>query len=277
MYEAVVSSTWVGAFFALLLELGLKKRVFLLGASLLGFFALALPELLPDQVDNKLTTMMPILDDIMLRIHTVLIISSYAVITLAYGVANCYLFVSALRDRVRLAQGMIGAQIGAITILGLAYGDVIRDDDPRIFIPILALAIAGGAIIAIWLCKAFLGERQVALAGPNAADFPTQRTVLEEFDFSHRVLLYTATVALFVGLVLGAIWADYSWGRPWGWDPKEVFALCTWLIYAILIHAKFVSRRGPLVTSALSVVGFAAMQFNWWVVNFYIVGLHSYA
>jgi ABC-type transport system involved in cytochrome c biogenesis permease subunit len=278
MYEAVVSSTWVGALFGLILELGLKRRVFLLGASLLGFFALALPELLPDQVDNKLTTMMPILDDIMLRIHTVLIISSYAVITLAYGVANCYLFVAAFRDRVALAQGTIGAQVGAIAVLGLTRAAMIPTDDPRAFVLIMASAVAGGALLATGLCNLLLARRpQPAFTGPDAADFPVGRTVLEEFDFSHRVLLYTATVALFVGLVLGAVWADYSWGRPWGWDPKEVFALCTWLIYAIVIHVKFVTKRGALWTSVLSVVGFAIMQFNWWVVNFYIVGLHSYA
>ena len=50
-----------------------------------------------------------------------------------------------------------------------------------------------------------------------------------------------------------------------------------WLVYAILIHVRFVTKKRALWTSILSVVGFAAMQFNWWVVNFYIVGLHSYA
>ena len=278
MYEAVTSSTWIGAMLGLLLELGLKKRVFLLGSALLGFFALALPELLPDQVDNKLSSMMPILDDIMLRIHTVLIISSYAVITLAFGVANCYLFVAAFRDRVALAQGTIGAQIGAIIVLACIKMDWIHGSDPTVYLLSFASAGLGGALLSRGLCGMMLkGGPRVATAGFDAADFPVKRSVLDEFDFSHRVLIYTATISLFVGLVLGAVWADYSWGRPWGWDPKEVFALCTWLIYAILIHAKFVTRRGPLWTSVLSVFGFAVMQFNWWVVNFYIVGLHSYA
>jgi ABC-type transport system involved in cytochrome c biogenesis permease subunit len=274
MFEAVVSSTWIGAVFGLLLELFQKKRVYLLSASLLGFFALALPELLPNQLDNKLVTMMPILDDIMLRIHTVLIIASYAVITLAYGVANCYLFVSAFRDKRSVAQATIGAQLGAVLWLVLARLDYFAESTTQLVIVAAALSIVGGALMFTGGCSLLLRRRADSL---DPADFPIQKGLLEEFDLSHRVLLYTAMIALFVGLVLGAIWADYSWGRPWGWDPKEVFALETWLVYALLIHTRFVTRQRALWTSVLSVFGFAAMQFNWWVVNFYIVGLHSYA
>jgi ABC-type transport system involved in cytochrome c biogenesis permease subunit len=314
MYEAVVSSTLAGTALGLLLELFLRKRVYLLSAGLLGFFALALPELLPDKVDNRLTTMMPILDDIMLRIHTVLIISSYAVITLAYAVANCYLFVSAIRHRRPLAQGTIGAQLGAIGCLALAKAGYFDHVSASKFVMAFTAAVAGGAMVAVGAAAMMLSRRQVSLAGASGGGMggvagavalggpmggaalgepagggaiattvddmslaARTRSILDEFDLSHRVLLYTATVSLFVGLVLGAVWADYSWGRPWGWDPKEVFALNTWLVYAILIHARFVTKHKALWTAVLSVVGFAVMQFNWWVVNFYIVGLHSYA
>ncbi|MFQ5428970.1 MAG: cytochrome c biogenesis protein [Phycisphaerae bacterium] len=278
MYEAVVSSTFVGALFGLVLELISRKRVYLLSSSLLGFFALSLPMVIPDKINNDLQTMMPILDDVMLRIHTVLIISSYAVITLAYGVANCYLFVSAFRDKARLAQGTLGAQLGAIVPLVLAKMDYFAGAGAAMFIGVMVAAIVAGIVLVLLLFSVFAGGGPRAVASSiRASDFPIERDLLGEFDRSHLVLLYTAAIALFVGLVLGAIWADYSWGRPWGWDPKEVFALNTWLIYAIIIHAKFVTRRRALWTSVLSVVGFAVMQFNWWVVNFYIVGLHSYA
>ncbi|MCG8405092.1 MAG: cytochrome c biogenesis protein CcsA [Phycisphaerales bacterium] len=297
MYEAVTSSTWIGALFGLLLELFTRKRVFLLASSLLGFFALSLPELLlPEQVNNNLQTMMPILDDIMLRIHTVLIIASYAVITLAWGVANCYLFVSAIRQRSALAQGTIGAQIGAIICLMMVYfgrfelswgvshnimsllGEY-TDSTVMVtqFLVTFIVAIVGGSFLSMGFFS-LLGLGKTATSSDlNTSAFPVQQDVLGEFDFCHRVLLYTAAVSLFVGIVLGAVWADYSWGRPWGWDPKEVFALNTWLVYAIIIHARFVTKQRALWTSVLSVFGFAAMQFNWWVVNFYIVGLHSYA
>jgi ABC-type transport system involved in cytochrome c biogenesis permease subunit len=255
--------------------------VYGLGAGFLGFFALALPEL--NVISSSIQTMMPILDDIMLRIHTVLIISSYAVITLAFVVANCYLVVSAHRDRSALARGVIGAEIGIgakVTLAVLAY----KYDS-------LGIARPSGGWARIWdfLFSDPINAGTSALWGffrrqESTNEFDVEELqareegdVLKRFDLAHRVLLYISAIALFVGLVLGAVWADYSWGRPWGWDPKEVFALNTWLVYAILIHVPFVTRKRALWTSVLSVLGFAVMQFNWWVVNFYIVGLHSYA
>ncbi|MCC6357471.1 MAG: cytochrome c biogenesis protein CcsA [Phycisphaerales bacterium] len=100
---------------------------------------------------------------------------------------------------------------------------------------------------------------------------------LVDVDWMHLIILNIVFVLLFVGIILGAVWADYSWGRPWGWDPKEVFAMNTWLIYAILIHARFATKSRGLATAWLSVIGCLMMAFNWVFVNFYIVGLHSYA
>lgn len=277
MYEAVVSSTWCGAVFGLLLELLSKKRVYLLASGLLGFFALALPVVIPDKINNNLQSMMPILDDVMLRIHTVLIISSYAVITLAYGVANCCLVVLAFRNKRPLAQGTLGAQAGAILCLVAIKFGLFDEATTRTILLFFASAIIFGAIASVALFSMFNRSAGFATAPAVSGSNPAPSELLLEFDRCHRTLIYTSMIALFVGVVLGAIWADYSWGRPWGWDPKETFALNTWLIYAILIHARFVTRAPILWMSVLSVVGFAAMQFNWWVVNFYIVGLHSYA
>ena len=91
------------------------------------------------------------------------------------------------------------------------------------------------------------------------------------------VLVELAFIMLWTGLVMGAIWADHSWGRPWGWDPKEVFALNTFLIFLVLIHVRLKVRDKAFWTAILAVVGFEVMMFNWIVVNFVISGLHSYA
>jgi ABC-type transport system involved in cytochrome c biogenesis permease subunit len=88
-----------------------------------------------------------------------------------------------------------------------------------------------------------------------------------------------ATVVLWVGLCLGAVWAAQSWGRPWGWDPKEVFALLTWVVFVMLVHLRLAvspARRG-LATAIVSVSAFVVMAFNWYVVNVVLAGLHSYA
>lgn len=105
-----------------------------------------------------------------------------------------------------------------------------------------------------------------------------RRELLESFDGANVIVMRLAFLFLGAGIVFGALWADKSWGRPWGWDPKETFALVTWLVYLILIHVRFAApaTKGP-ATAALSVAGFAVMLFNWIGVNFLLVGLHSYA
>ncbi|TVQ64394.1 MAG: hypothetical protein EA379_01680 [Phycisphaerales bacterium] len=99
----------------------------------------------------------------------------------------------------------------------------------------------------------------------------------EVLDGATMVLMELAFVLLWAGLVMGAIWADHSWGRPWGWDPKEVFALATFLVFAVLIHVRFKVRDKGLWTAILAIIGCAVMLFNWTVINFVITGLHSYA
>jgi len=96
-------------------------------------------------------------------------------------------------------------------------------------------------------------------------------------DGATMVLMELSFVMLWTGLVMGAIWADHSWGRPWGWDPKEVFALNTFIVFLVLVHVRFKVRDKGLWTAVLAVVGCGVMLFNWIVINFFISGLHSYA
>ncbi len=96
-------------------------------------------------------------------------------------------------------------------------------------------------------------------------------------DGATMVLMELAFVLLWTGLCMGAIWADHSWGRPWGWDPKEVFALNTFIVFLVLVHVRLKVRDKALWTAVLACVGCGVMLFNWIVVNFIITGLHSYA
>ena len=91
------------------------------------------------------------------------------------------------------------------------------------------------------------------------------------------ILVELSFILLWAGIVMGAIWADHSWGRPWGWDPKEVFALNTFLIFVVLIHTRMKVKDKGLWTAWLALLGCAVMLFNWIIINFTISGLHSYA
>ena len=77
-------------------------------------------------------------------------------------------------------------------------------------------------------------------------------------------------------LIFGAIWAETAWGRWWGWDPKETWALITWLIYTAFLHTRLVKKLRGRTSAVLAIVGFAATVFTFFGVNFLLSGLHSY-
>ncbi len=112
-------------------------------------------------------------------------------------------------------------------------------------------------------------------AGGDVAPGPQRLTA--DLDQAQMVVLQLAFYLLGLGILLGAYWADHAWGRWWAWDPKETWALITWIVYLIVIHLRFAVRRRALVTAWLSVVGFFVMLWTYWGVNLLLAGLHSYA
>ncbi len=102
--------------------------------------------------------------------------------------------------------------------------------------------------------------------------------LLADLDKAQMIVLQLAFWALGVGILLGAWWADHSWGRWWGFDPKETWALLTWIIYLIVVHVRIASPRNKGVTTAwLSTVGFVVMLWTYFGVNLLLPGLHAYA
>jgi cytochrome c-type biogenesis protein CcsB len=91
----------------------------------------------------------------------------------------------------------------------------------------------------------------------------------------------TMTIGLFmltIGTFLGGIWANESWGRYWGWDPKETWALVSVLVYAVILHLRFIpGLKGKFFFNVVSFWGYSAILFTFFGVNFMLVGLHSYA
>lgn len=97
-------------------------------------------------------------------------------------------------------------------------------------------------------------------------------------DAIFKPLLYfikLGFIFLTMGIITGSIWAHYAWGRYWGWDPKEVWALITWLYYTLFFHLKLVgiNKKGE---AYLSIIGFFVIIFTFLGVNFLLPGLHSY-
>jgi ABC-type transport system involved in cytochrome c biogenesis permease subunit len=78
-------------------------------------------------------------------------------------------------------------------------------------------------------------------------------------------------------LVFGAVWAEKAWGVWWSWDPKETWALITWLTYTAYLHFRLVRKNTSKVMPILVIAGFIIAMFTFFGVNFLLSGLHSYA
>ncbi|MEN6297644.1 MAG: cytochrome c biogenesis protein CcsA [Rectinema sp.] len=104
----------------------------------------------------------------------------------------------------------------------------------------------------------------------------------EEKRQSYDRLTYTSVAVgypIFTAgaLIFGAIWAEKAWGVWWSWDPKETWALITWLTYTAYLHFRLVRKSTSNLVPALVIVGFAIAMFTFFGVNFLLRGLHSYA
>jgi ABC-type transport system involved in cytochrome c biogenesis permease subunit len=98
-----------------------------------------------------------------------------------------------------------------------------------------------------------------------------------EITYINELALTVGLILLTIGNFLGGQWANESWGRYWGWDPKETWALISIMVYAF-VHSRFVpALRGKWMFNLMSMFAFVAILFTYYGVNFHLVGLHSYA
>ena len=101
---------------------------------------------------------------------------------------------------------------------------------------------------------------------------------IKELTIINEMALTVGLVMLTIGNFLGGMWANESWGRYWGWDPKETWALISIMIYAFVIHMRLIpGLRSRFGFSVASVLAFGSIMMTYFGVNFYLAGLHSYA
>ena len=101
---------------------------------------------------------------------------------------------------------------------------------------------------------------------------------LKELTIINELALTVGLIMLTIGNFLGGMWANESWGRYWGWDPKETWALISILIYAFVLHMRLIPKlKGNWIFNLMSIIAFASIMMTYFGVNFYLVGLHSYA
>ncbi|WP_066157316.1 cytochrome c biogenesis protein CcsA [Aliarcobacter cryaerophilus] len=102
--------------------------------------------------------------------------------------------------------------------------------------------------------------------------------IIKHISAINEISLIIGLACITIGNFLGGVWANESWGRYWGWDPKETWAYVSIVIYALVIHLRFVkSLNTPYVLATASLLAFSSIMMTYLGVNFYLSGMHSYA
>ena len=112
----------------------------------------------------------------------------------------------------------------------------------------------------------------------NKSNMEGINLTLKELSLIIELSLTVGLILLVIGNFLGGIWANESWGRYWGWDPKETWSLVTIIVYSFILHMRLVpGLRSTFSFNFLSMFGFASVLMTYFGVNYYLSGLHSYA
>ncbi len=135
------------------------------------------------------------------------------------------------------------------------------------FLGYAAFAIACGLGFMYLLKGLKGGERPRPFLG-----FLPGREILDELSYQSVVIGF---IFLSLGIITGSVWAYSAWGSYWSWDPKETWSLITWLIYAAMLHSRFVRGWRGKRMAIMSIIGFASVLFTYFGVN-YLPGLHCY-
>ncbi|MFH1861139.1 MAG: c-type cytochrome biogenesis protein CcsB [bacterium] len=140
------------------------------------------------------------------------------------------------------------------------------------FLAYAAFAVAFGYGI-VYLCKTRGSQQSVVGENRKSDDLSHDLAMIDELTYK---TVRVGLLLLTIGIVTGAVWANYAWGTYWSWDPKETWALVTWLVYIIYLHARMTTDWQGKRAAWLAIIGFMVVIFTYLGVNLLMKGLHSY-
>jgi ABC-type transport system involved in cytochrome c biogenesis permease subunit len=210
-----------------------------------------------------------------IQIRFVAVTNTFESLIFFAAVIALVLFVYRLRAREKTFPFIVfGGTIIAVALLAIASSPIAPSE---VVPPIPALQ---SYWLALHVTLSFVGESFFVVAFVCSIAYLASRD--EERKKRLDRLTYTTIgigYPIFTAgaLIFGAVWAEAAWGRYWSWDPKETWALITWLVYTAYLHARFVKRMRGRWSAILSIIGFSFTMFTFFGVNYLLAGLHSYA
>ncbi|MCG8567596.1 MAG: c-type cytochrome biogenesis protein CcsB [Desulfobacterales bacterium] len=198
----------------------------------------------------------------------------------SWTVAVLYLFVE-----IKYRVSSMGFLVAPLIFLAIAYASF----DPSISAKINPLipALKSNWLIA-HVITCFLGYAGFAVAfgfsviyfikpkSPGESSIWSRLPSDEVMDELTYQMVVFGFLFLTIGIITGAVWANSAWGKYWSWDPKETWSLITWIIYAVFMHLRLMRGWYGRNMAVVSIVGFMAVLFTYFGVNFLLSGLHSY-
>ncbi|MFC2110130.1 c-type cytochrome biogenesis protein CcsB [Bacteroidota bacterium] len=140
----------------------------------------------------------------------------------------------------------------------------------------VAIIVASYGPFALGMILGFIALILTILT--NESNKKKLNETIKELTIINEMSITVGLVMLTIGNFLGGMWANESWGRYWGWDPKETWALISIMVYAFILHMRLVpGLRGRFTYNLWSIIAFASIIMTYFGVNFYLSGLHSYA
>ena len=118
----------------------------------------------------------------------------------------------------------------------------------------------------------------ILMIARNEKNYLRLKISIQEISYIIELALIVGLLLLTIGCFIGGVWANESWGRYWGWDPKETWALVSILVYSAILHLRNVPMaNNQFVLSSLALIGFSTIIMTFFGVNYYLSGMHSYA
>jgi ABC-type transport system involved in cytochrome c biogenesis permease subunit len=209
-----------------------------------------------------------------IRIDFVAVTNTYESLIFFAGIIALLLFLYRIQKRIVVIPWVaFGATIVAIALLSISSAPIAPSE---ISPPIPALQ---SYWLVLHVTLSFIGEAffTVAFAASIAFLFTKDEEKLKNVD---RLIYTTIGIGYPIftagALIFGAIWAKNAWGAYWTWDPKETWALITWLTYTVYLHMRLIKKMRGKVSAIVSIVGYLFTLFTFFGVNYLLSGLHSY-
>ncbi len=198
----------------------------------------------------------------------------------SWTIAVLYIFIE-----LKYKESIIGVFASPLVFLSIAYASLSPDISSEIS-PLIPALKSNWLIAHVITC--FLGYAGFAVAfgfsiiyfvKPKSSESKSFFAKLPSWDLIDELtyqMVVFGFLFLTIGIITGSVWANSAWGKYWSWDPKETWSLITWFVYAIFMHLRMMKGWHGKKLAIVSIIGFMAVIFTYFGVNFLLSGLHSY-